>query len=61
MKFLQFGACNYGINDDTIFKSASFIEIIGLSKERPILGDHPKAHKTLYEKRCTLHEKWHFS
>ena len=31
--------------------------MIGLSKERPILGDHPKAHKTLYEKHCAFHEK----
>ena len=30
---------------------------IGLSKERPILGDHPKPHKTLYEKCCAFLEK----
>ena len=30
---------------------------VGLLKERPILGDHPKAHKTLYEKCCAFHEK----
>ena len=31
--------------------------LFGLSKERPILGDYPKAHKTLYEKCCAFREK----
>ena len=33
--------------------------IIGLSKERPILGDHPKAH--IDEIRWISHEIWRIS
>ena len=33
-------------------------QIFGLSNERPILGDNPKAHN---ENRCGFHEKWQFS
>ena len=32
------------------------LHFIGLSKERPILGDNRKAHS---EKRCAFHEKQH--
>ena len=35
-----------------------YCQIIGLSKERPILGDNRKAHS---EKRCAFHEKQRFS
>ena len=38
------------------------VMLIGLSKERPILGDHPKAH--IHEIRrisCGFHEIWQIS
>ena len=41
------------MQSESIVKIGSF----NLSKERPTLGDHPKAHKTLYEKHCAFCEK----
>ena len=32
-------------------------QLFGLLKERLILGDNPKAHKTSYENLCSFHEK----
>ena len=50
-----------GLNERSVLNQLFLL--VGLSKERPILGDNRKAHSekrcAFHEKRCAFHEKQH--